>query len=83
MVYNMMPFLPPFLDVVHPLKNGTHPRLLPFYGNYIFFDQADYHYETCIHAFVVYFWATTLFAGIDTIYVATVKHTCGLFAIVW
>ncbi|OXU32113.1 hypothetical protein TSAR_002954 [Trichomalopsis sarcophagae] len=81
--YNMMPFLPPILDIVLPLPNGSHPLLLPFYANYIFFEQLDYHYETALHAFFVYFFATSLFAGIDTIYVSTVKHTCGLFAIIW
>ncbi|NP_001177557.1 odorant receptor 173 [Nasonia vitripennis] len=80
---NFVPFIPPLLDILLPLENGTHDLVYPFYADYVFFKQTDYHYESCLHVFFVYFGTTSLFAGMDTIYVATVKHSCGLFAITW
>lgn len=77
-----MPFVPLALDVLMPL-NESRPVLMPFYANYVFFEQSEYHYSACWHMAIVHLTAFFLFSGTDTIYVITVKHTCGLFEIVW
>ena len=75
-----MPFL---FDVLFPLENGTYPPIIPFYGDFIFFNQSEHHKEVALYAMCVYLTNTCVCAGIDTCYVATVKHACGVFAIVW
>ncbi|XP_058805311.1 uncharacterized protein LOC131672233 isoform X3 [Phymastichus coffea] len=80
-LYTLMPFLPLALDYMLPL-NDSRPVLMPFYANYLFFEQSDYHYWACGHIAVSYLAPLVLFCGLDTIYVISVKHTCGLFEIV-
>ncbi|XP_031787369.1 odorant receptor 13a [Nasonia vitripennis] len=81
MIYTFMPFTPYFLDQIFPLRNGTRPIQLPFYADYVIFNQLDYHYWCCGHIAVVYFTSFFLYSGVDGAYVLTVKHVCGLFAI--
>lgn len=83
LLYTAMPFTPFFLDLVYPLENGTRALFMPFYADYVLFDQNDYHYWTCGHIAIIYFTSFLLYSGVDGIYVLTVKHTCGLFAITW
>ncbi|NP_001177558.1 odorant receptor 175 [Nasonia vitripennis] len=80
-VYTLMPFIPYFLDKVSPL-NESRPLLMPFYADYIVFDQADYHYTSCFHIAFVYISSALLFCGVDATFVMSVQHTCGLFAII-
>ncbi|KAL7302914.1 hypothetical protein TKK_0004143 [Trichogramma kaykai] len=82
LLHSLVPFAPPLLDAIYPLKNGTRGRLLPYRGDFVWFKQDDYHYEICVDFIVsaVIFWL--LYAGIESIYTSTIKQICGLFAVV-
>ncbi|OXU27765.1 hypothetical protein TSAR_009019 [Trichomalopsis sarcophagae] len=83
-MYGLIPFTPYFLDQILPLQNGTRPKQVAFYADYVIFDQFDYHYWCCGHMILVYFYTScSLFSGVDGIYLLAVKHACGLFLITW
>ena len=82
-MYTVMPFQPFIMDLFFPLQNETRSLLYPFYATYVIFDQDDYHYWCCWHIAAVYFSSFFLYCGVDGAYVLTVKHTCGLFSIIW
>ncbi|KAJ8675621.1 hypothetical protein QAD02_011407 [Eretmocerus hayati] len=81
-VYNCMPFFPPLINVVYEISDSAYYEVVPFYADYIFIEQADYHYQICAHGALVFLFSTTVFTAIDSVYLATVKHTCGLFNII-
>ncbi|KAJ8686735.1 hypothetical protein QAD02_022529, partial [Eretmocerus hayati] len=78
--YSAMPLLPYSMDLIYPL-NTSRPILMPFFADYVFFDQKDHHFFACVHITIVTFAFFLIFSGIDGIYVLIVTHTCGLFAI--
>lgn len=78
-----MPLTPWILDLAFPLLNETRPKLMPFYADYIIFQEADYYTLSCTQIAIVYFTSFFLYCGIDGAYVLTVNHTCGLFAVTW
>ncbi|XP_023317611.1 odorant receptor 2a-like [Trichogramma pretiosum] len=82
LVYNMVPFVPPFLDVIYPLKSGPRPIILPYRGEFIWFKQEDYHYYVSFVAIFDVLIFLPVFVGIESVYTTTVREICGLFEIV-
>ena len=82
-MYSLSPYTPYILDTVFPLENKTRPLWIPFYADYIFFDQIRYHYLVNIYAAFVYAATCLLTLGIDGTFVIAVKHVSGLFAVTW
>lgn len=77
-----MPLVPVIMDLTFPI-NETRPKMDPYYGDFLIIEQKDYFYWTVAQTVVLYFTTVTMFVGVDGIFVLAVKHTCGLYSIVW
>lgn len=71
-----------FLEDFFPLKNGSYPQLYPLHSEFLFFEQSDYYFLTCLHIFFICLCMITVIAATDTMYLFTVRHVAALFSIV-
>lgn len=70
------------MDLTIPL-NESRSKIIPLYGDFLIFDQENYHYCIVALVAVVYLTDVLVFAGVDGTFLLVVKHTCGLCSIVW
>lgn len=84
MVCSSRSFLPNIANVIAPLENGKRPRGVPYYSDYVFFDQTDYLLWVIAYLFALHlFTFLPAISALDTLYMQTVSHTSALFAITW
>lgn len=68
------------MDIVIPL-NETRTKYMPFRARYPF-DPFDYYYFVFMHTLACGIVFQTVAISVDSMYVKSVYHVCGKFAIV-
>ncbi|XP_043475327.1 uncharacterized protein LOC122506945 [Leptopilina heterotoma] len=78
--YLLMNLSPLLLDVIVPLNESR--AIEPIYPAKFFFDEDKYYKYVLLHGALTCAWGLAIFCTMDSMFVTTIQHACGLFAII-
>ena len=80
LIFGLMTFLPPMFRTI---AVNEYSEIFPYYFDCMIIYNDLRHFQIFVHSAIVFTYVGASYMVASSTFIASVKHICGLFAIVW